>query len=330
MISRLIDAKPEELRIFLEEAAGISKYRQRRRETETRIRHTRENLSRLSDLREEIEKHLKQLNRQSNAAQRYKKHKASERLLEAELIALRLQDIRRKVEKQESQIAEQGGLQQQKIAQLRETEAATEEQRSLHTTANDKQNEVQEKFYQLGAEISSIEQSIKHQQEAQARFKQQFSHIEQELETSQKHLTEDQATEKFSQGEIENNQQELEILAEELEEKTLHYEAADSTLSEWQEKWTALQESISKPTQQAQIERATMDQLERQIQQYKQRQERLANADQGVDTTHLLTTIESHKIDLLATEESFEQATSALEEATIKTETLENESSERQ
>ena len=75
MISRLIEAKPEELRVYLEEAAGISKYRQRRRETENRIRHTRENLDRLSDLRDEVEKHLQQLKRQASAARRYKEHK---------------------------------------------------------------------------------------------------------------------------------------------------------------------------------------------------------------------------------------------------------------
>jgi chromosome segregation protein len=79
MISRLIEAKPEELRTFLEEAAGISKYKERRRETETRIKHTRENLERLSDLREEIEKQLSRLQRQSRSAERYKELKQEER-----------------------------------------------------------------------------------------------------------------------------------------------------------------------------------------------------------------------------------------------------------
>ena len=69
MISRLIEAKPEELRVFLEEAAGISKYKERRRETENRIRHTRENLARLSDLREEVSSHLDRLKRQARAAE---------------------------------------------------------------------------------------------------------------------------------------------------------------------------------------------------------------------------------------------------------------------
>ena len=79
MISRLIEAKPDDLRAFLEEAAGISKYKERRRETENRIRHTRENLDRLNDLLEEIDKQLEKLKRQSRAAARYKELKQEER-----------------------------------------------------------------------------------------------------------------------------------------------------------------------------------------------------------------------------------------------------------
>ena len=81
MISRLIEAKPEELRVFIEEAAGISKYRERRRETENRIRHTKENIERLTDIREELEKQLNHLQRQAKAAERYKNLKQDQRKL---------------------------------------------------------------------------------------------------------------------------------------------------------------------------------------------------------------------------------------------------------
>ncbi len=330
MISRLVDAKPEELRVYLEEAAGISKYRQRRRETENRIRHTRENLDRLSDLREEIDKHLTQLKRQSNAAERYKKHKNSERLLEAELLVLRLQDIRKQVEQQEAEIAQQGVLQQEKIANLRETEKFIEEQRNQYTEANDKQNVIQGEFYKIGAEISRIEQTIKHQQEAKARFEQQFSHVEQELETSQEHLSEDQATETFSQREIESNTQRLADLNKQLEEKKQHFEKADSALTAWQEKWTTLQESIAEPTQQAQIERSRMEQLERQIQQHKQRLERLSTTDLGHNVEQLLVTVGTHKTDLLTVEKEYSTASNDLHNANKTTESLDTDIRELQ
>src|SRR5210317_600249 len=89
MISEVVEAKPEEIRGHLEEAAGISKYKERRRETERRIQHTRDNLSRLADLREEVGKHLARLKRQANAAERYKKYKQEKRELESRLASLR-------------------------------------------------------------------------------------------------------------------------------------------------------------------------------------------------------------------------------------------------
>src|SRR6188508_2698160 len=93
MISRVIEARPEELRAFLEEAAGISKYKERRRETENRISHTKENLERLSDVREEVDKQLGRLQRQAATARRYQTLKQEERKLTAELLALRLRVI---------------------------------------------------------------------------------------------------------------------------------------------------------------------------------------------------------------------------------------------
>src|SRR5210317_1740864 len=93
MISRLIEAKPEEMRVFLEEAAGISKYKERRRETSNRIKHTRENLSRLNDLREEIEKQLDKLKRQARAAERFKVLRDEERRVKAELLTLRYHEL---------------------------------------------------------------------------------------------------------------------------------------------------------------------------------------------------------------------------------------------
>src|SRR5690606_35094426 len=93
MISRLIEAKPEDLRIYIEEAAGISKYKERRKETENRIRRTQENLERLTDLREELGRQLQHLERQAAAAEKYKAYKQEERQKKAELTVLRWQAL---------------------------------------------------------------------------------------------------------------------------------------------------------------------------------------------------------------------------------------------
>src|SRR5690606_38367229 len=107
MISRLIEAKPEDLRIQLEEAAGISKYKERRRETELRMNHTRENLSRLEDLREEVDKQLQHLQRQAKTAEKYKQLKQEERRAKAELLVLRFRRLDEEADMAERRIREQ-------------------------------------------------------------------------------------------------------------------------------------------------------------------------------------------------------------------------------
>ena len=106
MISRLIEAKPEEMRVFIEEAAGISKYKERRRETSNRIKHTKENLDRLLDLLEEVEKQIKHLDRQAKTAERYGKYKEEERRTEAELLALRTSHLDARAEESRRRLEE--------------------------------------------------------------------------------------------------------------------------------------------------------------------------------------------------------------------------------
>jgi chromosome segregation protein len=129
MISRIIEAKPEEMRVFIEEAAGISKYKERRRETSNRIKHTRENLDRLKDLLEEVEKQLKHLDRQAKTAERYGKLKEDERRTTAELLALRLADLDDRANVSTSKLNEKETTLQAIIAEQRKVEAHIEEMR---------------------------------------------------------------------------------------------------------------------------------------------------------------------------------------------------------
>ncbi|MET0094602.1 MAG: AAA family ATPase, partial [Sedimenticola sp.] len=143
MISRLIEARPEDLRAFLEEAAGISKYKERRRDTENRIKHTRENLDRLNDLREEIAKQLQHLQRQAATAERYKEYKTQERRLKAELLALRWGALDEDIKVRDRTIGERETDLEAAIAKQRRLEADIERDREAHVEANDNFNEVQ-------------------------------------------------------------------------------------------------------------------------------------------------------------------------------------------
>lgn len=165
VISRLIEARPEELRVFLEEAAGISKFRERRRETENRIRHTRDNISRLTDILEELEKQLEHLQRQARAAERFKALKQEERLLKAQLLALEWKEMSDDAQERIKTVRFHETRVEEGLARLREVEAEIEIQRENYTAANEAFNQAQANYYQVGSDISHTEQRINHTRE---------------------------------------------------------------------------------------------------------------------------------------------------------------------
>src|SRR5690606_15384377 len=129
MISQIIEARPEDLRVYLEEAAGISKYKERRRETETRIRHTRENLDRLNDLREEVGKQLQHLQRQARQAEQYQAIQAERRVRDAEWKALEYRDLDARLQAMRDRLSQEETRLQQLVAEQREAERVIEQDR---------------------------------------------------------------------------------------------------------------------------------------------------------------------------------------------------------
>ena len=158
MISRVIEAKAEDMRAFVEEAAGISQYKERRKETEARIADTRENLERLQDVRDEVDKQIRHLQRQAATARRYQALKETERRLTAELLALRLREIDSGAEVQDSAVRECELTMQQALADQRAAEAAIETQRVYQNEQSERVSAVQARYYEIGAEISRTEQ----------------------------------------------------------------------------------------------------------------------------------------------------------------------------
>src|ERR1700683_961056 len=153
MISRVIEARPDDLRAFLEEAAGISRYKERRRETESRIAQTRENLDRLNDLREEVEKQIRHLQRQAATARRYQVLKEEERKRQAELFALKLAGLDQEGGVRDHASARGETAMHGIIAELREAEASIEKMRVEQSAKADALNAIQERFYAAGADV---------------------------------------------------------------------------------------------------------------------------------------------------------------------------------
>ena len=160
MISRIIEANPDDLRDVLEEAAGISKYKERRRETEHRMRHTLENLDRLNDLREELARRLAHLKRQATLAEKFRELKAAQRELEAEHLALQWRAHDEQASRNARGIADQQSRLDAALAGQRRIEAELEKARSAHTEAVDSYNRRYRSVLDAGAEVARTEEII--------------------------------------------------------------------------------------------------------------------------------------------------------------------------
>ncbi len=237
MISEVVEAKPEEIRGHLEEAAGISKYKERRRETERRINHTRDNLARLADLREEVGKHLNRLKRQASAANRYRKLKQEKRDLESRLMTLRWRKLMEKIEQDSQELAKKETSLQESISRQRASEAALEKLHQETGQSNEALSEVQGELYSVGSEIARLEQTIKHARELEQRQKQEFEETEEALRNLEKHM----GLDKVQVEELTRGLAELEpALAEAVDAEKQAAEVmekADSAVQAWQKQF---------------------------------------------------------------------------------------------
>ena len=279
-ISRLIEAKPDDLRSFLEEAAGISKYKERRRETENRIKHTRENLDRLNDLLEEIDKQLDKLKRQSRAAERYKELKEEERQVKAELLALRYNAMHEESSAREQVIKERELAMQAELAEQRRIEAELEKLRDSLTGANEAFNGVQGHYYKLGADVARIEQAIKHNKESRQQQQQELSRAEQTLTEIEAHITIDSERLQELARDLETAEPELALATERTAQSVAALKEAEQAMHAWQQEWDEFNRHSAEHAQAAQVERTRLDHLDRHLQQLDERLQRMDNEQQ--------------------------------------------------
>jgi len=190
-ISRLIEAKPEDMRAFLEEASGISKYKQRRKETESRIKNTKENLSRLNDLRDEIVKQIKRLKSQANAAKRYKNYKAREKDIHAEILFTKINNLLSELVDKGEETRQYQNQYDHQLTGLRKIEADIEDQKVIDSKASQKYNDFQQKHFELQSKIARLEQSIEYEKELESQKNVNVQEINKELKRIESEYTED-------------------------------------------------------------------------------------------------------------------------------------------
>ncbi|MFT4179036.1 MAG: chromosome segregation protein SMC [Thermomonas sp.] len=314
MISQIILARPEELRVYLEEAAGISKYKERRRETETRIRHTRENLDRLGDLREELDKQLQHLARQARQAEQYTAIQAERKVKDAEWKALefraldgKLQGLREKLAREETRL-------EQLIAEQREAERELETGRTRRETASEALNAAQAAVYQVGSTLARVEQQIAHQQELSTRLQRAREEAQTALAELGSHISGDQQKLDVLREAVAEAEPKLELLQE---EDLLRQDAlrdAEAKLADWQQRWDAHSREQAEAARAGDVERTRIEHLDRQILDADRRREQLTAERAGLDLETLADAFAQLQIQHETQKESLESLTEQVEQ----------------
>ncbi len=327
MISRIIEAKPEELRIFLEEAAGVSKYRERRRETELRLRDTRENLLRIDDICQELEKQLQHLEEQAEVAGKFKDVQSQLSVAQNLLWLARKQEAATQRLRREKEVQRLELELEAETSCLRETEKRLEEGRAKHYAASDSLHEGQGELYAANAEVARIEQQVQHLRENQQRIEQQITVARNQI----KHYEE----------QMESSTESLDQWRRELEKASLNFEGSkEKTAAEnerlpqtetafrlCQEKLREVQRSLLLTDQARQLEESHRTHAEKSLQQLESRREKLLEEKEALpqpddlELSRLQREIESTVVELKSKQDSLVQT----EEQLLKTEEIKRE-----
>ena len=307
MISKLIEAKPEDLRVYIEEAAGISKYKERRRDTESRMRRTQENLERLTDIRDELERQLARLQRQAQAAEKYAEYKKEERLLKAQLQALKFQQLDLQAKAKQAGIRDLELRMESFVTDQVNKDTQIEKYRSQYTELGDKFNEVQGRYYAIGAEIARLEQSIQHASERARQLQADLDQTSRDSKEAEENLLIDTQKTEAWEEELLELEPELELVkaAEETSGESLI--DAEEAMQRWQNDWDSFNQRAAEPRQRAEVQQSRIQHLEQVQQRLLQRIEKLreekANLQDGSDDESINELTEQlAELDLVADE----------------------------
>ena len=312
-ISRIIESKPEELRLFLEEAAGVSKYKERRRETENRLSDTRENLTRVEDILRELNANLEKLERQAEVAQQFKGLQADVGLKQHQLWFL----------KRTEAAADQSSLQEQvqqaivhlesRIADLRHIEADLETVRQAHYEAGDQLNQAQGKLYEASAEVGRLEAEIRFVVEGRQRAQQRLVQLQDQLAHWAEQAEQASQERETLSEQAEQGAEQAALLEAQVEEQTAQLPGFEEALHSAQQRADAQRNQVVEVQQQLQVLSADQRNLSEQSQQLEVRRERLLADRRALDAPDE-ERIQDMQRRLLASQEAAEMADAQLHE----------------
>jgi chromosome segregation protein len=263
-ISRIIESKPEELRLFLEEAAGVSKYKERRRETANRLSDTRENLTRVEDILRELNANLDRLEKQAEVAMRYNTLHADASLKQHQLWFLKRAESEADQSKVKADAEKAVNDLESRVADLRHIEADLETIRQAHYSAGDQVNQAQGKLYEASAEVGRLEAEIRFVVDGRQRVEQRLAQLKEQ--TAQWATRKEDAaveTENLAAQAIEAEEK-AELLAAQTEEHQTQLPALEDALRQAQAKANEQRTSVGQVQQQIQVLAADQRNIEEQ------------------------------------------------------------------
>jgi chromosome segregation protein len=317
MISRVIEAKPEELRVFLEEAAGISKYKERRRETENRLADTRENLARISDIRLELTGQLEKLEAQAEVATRYKEYQADLALKQHLLWYLRRRDAAVERERHSHELAKTTNALEAENAALRHAESQVETARADHYRASDALNAAQGALYQANAEVARLESELRHAEDTRSRLEAQHAERRTQLTSWREQRAELTQALHIWATRAGSAKERVLRTKETLDSQTGHLPQAEETFRAARERLDATRAELLQAENRVQLEQANLAHLERTARSLESRRER-AEAERA-------TLAEPDQAELRELEAKLAELAASVREAESECETLQAE-----
>lgn len=316
MISRVIDAKPIELRAFFEEAAGISVYRKRRQETETRMRHTRENLARLEDVRQELEKQLERLKRQSESAAKYQEFKKTLDTLDTEVATLRWKNLADKLTDQTTEIQKLNLEFEEKMASRSNIDLESEKLRIKIEEETHKFSKIQAEFYDLGSHIGRTEQTLEHYKTREQQLKEELLQNQESLQSIDNQSRQDKIREQQLTGELEQLTPKMTASEQKTSEYAMLLQEAEEKMRAWNEGFEVFQQAAVHPQRTAEVEKARIEQLEKQSREANTQLQRLQQEFGEWDLEKLKEAVSLMEAQMASSESEATQRRAQLESVT--------------
>ena len=275
-ISRIIESRPEELRLFLEEAAGVSKYKERRRETANRLHDTRENLTRVEDILRELNANLDKLEKQAEVAQRYHALQHLLGLRQQQLWFLKRRDAQSELARVQAEGLQAVNALEARMADLRRVEADLETIRQAHYEAGDQLNQAQGRLYEAGAEVARLEAEIRYVVEGRQRVQQRLQQLQEQSALWAQRLTTAETDLEALAEQNDSAAEQAELLAAQLEEQAGQLPDLETALQQAQGRANTQKAAVVQIQQAIQVLAAEQRGIEEQSRQLQGRRERLA------------------------------------------------------